>query len=136
MTPVEYTHVAASGNEKKTILITSPLKWALTYGGFGPGRFREVLNGDNRTTDDLQQFVLHHLMMHSVVTKQPGLAKIMQALHFPLSVKQSPEFGDLPLTFVLSSISTIRPPDEVLIESTDVSGMNAVEAIDQLDAVE
>jgi len=136
MTPVEYTHVAASGNEKKSILVTSPLKWALTYGGFGPGNFRELLNDDNWITDDLQQFVLHHLMMHSVVTKQPGLAKIMQALHFPLSVEQSPEFGDLPLTYVSASISTVRPPDEVLIESTEVSGMNAFEEIVQLEDVE
>ena len=136
MTPVEYTHIATSRNENKTVIVTSPLKWALTYGGFGPGHFREILNSGNRASDDLQQFVLHYLMMHSVVTKQPGLAKILRALHFPLSVQQSPEFGDLPLTYVSASISTVRPPDEVLIESTEVSGMNAFEEIVQLEDVE
>jgi|ERR1051326_311453 hypothetical protein len=136
MTPVEYTHVAGSGSDNKTITVTSPLKWALTYGGFGPGRFREILNNSNRTSDDLQQFVLHYLMMHSVVTKQSGVRKIMEALHFPLRIEYSREFGDLPLTFVSSSISTVRPPDEVLIESTEVSGMNAFEEIVQLEDIE
>jgi hypothetical protein len=136
MTPVEYTYVATSGNESKTVMVTSPLKWALTYGDFGPGRFREVLNSGNRTTDDLQQFVLHYLMMHSVVTKQTGLSRVLEALHFPLSIEYSPDFGDLPLTYVTSSISTVRPPDEVLVESTEVSGMNAFEELVQLEDVE
>ncbi len=136
MTPVEYTHIATSGNDNKTIIVTSPLKWALTYGGFGPGRFRETLSSSSRTNDDLQQFVLHYLMMHSVVTKQAGVCKILDALHFPLRIEYSREFGDLPLTYVSASISTVRPPDEVLVESTEVSGMNAFEEIVRLEDVE
>jgi hypothetical protein len=136
MTPVEYTHVATNANESKTVVITSPLKWALTYGGFGPSRFREILTSNERTTDQLQQFVLHYLMMHTVVTKQAGVSRIMEALHFPLSIERSAEFGDLPLTYVSSSISTLRPPDDVIIESTEVSGMNAFEEIVRLEDVE
>ncbi|PWT88927.1 MAG: hypothetical protein C5B55_12280, partial [Blastocatellia bacterium] len=60
MTPVEYQYVVP-GN--KSIVVTSPLKWALTYRGFGPMRFREVLLNSNRSSDELQQFVLHYLMM-------------------------------------------------------------------------
>jgi hypothetical protein len=135
MTPVEYTHVATSGNDKKTVRVTSPLKWSLTYAGFSPGRLREVLNSNDRTTDELQQFVLHYLMMHSVVTKQTGVARIMEALHFPLSVEYSDEFGGVPLTFVSASISTVRPPDQVIIESTEVSGMNAFEELVQVEDV-
>ena len=136
MTPVEYTYIATSGDESKTVVVTSPLKWALTYVGFGPGRLREVLHSSSRTSDDLQQLVLHHLMMHSVVTKQTGLSRILEGLHFPLSSEYSAEFGDLPLTFVTSSISTLRPPDEVLVESTEVSGMNAFEELVQLEDIE
>ena len=133
MTPVEYTYVADSHGESKAIVVTSPLKWALTYRGLGPGRFREVLSRDDRSTDDLQQIVLHYLMMNSVVTKQPGLYRILEALHFPLSAENSTEFGDVPLTYVSSSVSTVRPPDDVLVESSEVSGMNAFEEIVQLE---
>ena len=135
MTPVEYTHVASNDGESKAILMTSPLKWVLTYGGFGPGRLKELVTSDQRTSDQLQQFVLHYLMMHSVVSKQPGVCQIMEALHFPLSIERSAAFGDLPITYVTSSISTLRPPDEVLIESTEISGMSAFEEIVQLEDV-
>ena len=135
MTPVEYTHVASSDGGSKSIVVTSPLKWALTYRGFGVARFREVLHNRDRTSDDRQQFVLHYLMMNSVVTKQPGLGRILEGLHFLLSVEYSTEFGDVPLTYISSSISTVRPPDAVLLESSEVSGMNAFEEIVQLEDV-
>lgn len=135
MTPVEYRHIAANGSEQKAIVVTSPLKWALTYKGFGPSRLRQAIESRDRTTDDLKQFVLHYLMMQSVVSKQPGLSLILEALHFPVVVEYSAEFGDLPLTYMVSSISTARPPDQVLIESTDVSGMDVFEELVQLEDI-
>jgi hypothetical protein len=136
MTPLEYTHVATIGNESKTITVTSPLKWALTYSGFSPGRLKILLTERKRTGDELQQFVLHYLMMHIVVSKQVGVAQILKSLHFPLSSERSPEFGELPITYVSSAISTLRPPDDVLVESTEVSGMNAFEEVVQLEDVD
>ena len=135
MTPVEYRHVARDGSQQKEITVTSPLKWALTYKGFSPEALRRALTSTNRTTDELKQSVLHYLMMHGVVTKQPGLSKILDALHFPVVVENSSEFGELPVTYIVSSISTIRPPDRVLIESTEVSGMDVFEELVQLDDI-
>jgi hypothetical protein len=135
MTPVEYRHLAANGNEQKAIAVTSPFKWALTYKGFGPSGLRQAIARRDRTTDDLKQFVLHYLMMQFVVSKQPGLSLILEALHFPVVVEYSAEFGDLPLTYIVSSISTVRPPDQVLIESTEVSGMDVFEELVQLEDI-
>jgi len=129
MTPVEYTHVAKGRDESKKVVVTSPLKWALTYAGFGPTRLKTLMSEPRRTSDELQQFVLHYLMMHTVVSKQTGLARILDALRFPLITERSEEVGDLPLTYIASSISTIRLPDDVIIESTEISGMDAVEEI-------
>ena len=75
-------------------------------------------------------------MMHIVVSKQVGVSEILKALHFPLSTERSPEFGELPVTYISSAVSTIRPPDEVIVESTEVSGMGAFEEIVQLEDVE
>src|SRR5215831_18473964 len=135
MTPVEYPHLARNNGESKSIVVTSPLKWALTYRGFGISKFREVLANRDRTTDDVQQFVLHYLMMNTVVTKQPGLANILDRLHFPVRVEYLTEFGDVPLTYISSSISTVRPPDRVLLESSEVSGMNAFEELVRLEDI-
>jgi hypothetical protein len=35
----------------------------------------------------------------------------------------------MPLTHVASSIATVLPPDEVIIESTDISGIEAFEVL-------
>jgi hypothetical protein len=129
MTPVEYTHVVPSGSESKTVVVTSPLKWALTYAGFGPSRLRSLLKESKRSGDELQQSVLHDLMMHTVVTKQTGVSGILKSLHFPLVSERSEEFGDLPLTYIASEISTVRLPDAVISESTEISGMDAVEEV-------
>ena len=129
MIPVEYTHNATTSDQSKKIVVTSPLKWALGYAGFSQARLRALLDNKNRKGDDLQQCVLHHLMMYSVVSKQTGVTQMLEALHFPLSVGRTPEFGDLPLCFVSSSITTIRLPDTVIIESTEISGMDAFEEV-------
>lgn len=135
ITPVEYVHTATSGVDKKEVVITSPLKWVLSYGGFSPAKLRELLESQRRTGDDLQQFVLHYLMMHVVIGNQRGVQHMLEALHFPISTSHFPEFGDLPVTIVSSSISTIRPSDDVIIESTEVAGMNVFEEVVNVDDV-
>jgi hypothetical protein len=68
-------------------------------------------------------------MMHTVILKQTGISRILDALHFPIITERSPEFGDLPLTYISSSISTTLLPDDVIMESTEISGMDAFEEI-------
>jgi hypothetical protein len=135
MTPVEYKHVATSATQTKTINVTSPLKWALSYAGFSPARGTALLADKLRRSDDLQQFVLHNLMMHAVVSGQTGVAQLLEALHFPLSIERTEELGDLPICYISSSVSTIRLPDDVIIESTEISGMDAFEEIVNLEDV-
>ena len=134
MTPVVYTHEVTVGEAKKTVTVTSPLKWALNYGGFGPSRLRTLLQA-KRTNDELQQLVLHYLMMNIVVSKQSGIRHMLESLHFPIVTERSEEFGDLPLTFISSSISTTLLPDDVIIESTEISGMDAFEEIVNIEDV-
>lgn len=135
MTPVEYKHVATSGNQSKTIRVTSPLKWALSYAGFSPARGAALLANHPGRGDDLQQFVLHTLMMHSVVSRQTGIGQMLEALHFPLSIEPAEELGNLPICHISSSVSTTLLPDDVVIESTEISGMDAFEEIVNLEDV-
>lgn len=135
ITPMEYTYTAKTERESKTVTITSPLKWALNYSGFAPDRLKRLIAESNRSTDELQRFILHYLVMHIVVSQQTGVAQILHALHFPLSSDRAPEFGALPITYISSSVSTIRPPDDVIIENTEISGMNAFEEVVSIDDI-
>ena len=131
ITPVDYIHVPTSGNGRR-ITIRRPLTWTLSYAGYAPTRLPEVLDARVRG-DELQRFILTYLVLQQVIAHQPGLAHIMQALHFPLAVEKTAEFGDLPLTRISVGIATERPSDDVVVESADLTGMDSFEEVVNLD---
>jgi hypothetical protein len=143
MTPMEYAYVARAEGTAKTVTITSPLKWVLSYAGMAPGRLitvgftprrlREVVADRGLSKDELQQFLVHYLVLHVAATRQAGVAKVLDALHFPLGTSKVAEFGDLPMTTIASSLSTVRPPDDLIIENTEISGTDAFEEVINLD---
>jgi hypothetical protein len=136
LSPVEYSHtVNAANGGAKTISVTSPLKWIVSYAKYSPKRLRELLANPNRNDAELQQFVLHYLAMHVVVAKQPGLPRILETLQFPLSSVRLAGLGDLPVTQVASVVSTRLPPEGMVLESTDLSGKDAFEEIVNVDDI-
>jgi hypothetical protein len=135
MTPMEYSYEAAAGSESKGVTVVSPLKWMLTYSGFAPGRLKEMLRDRGRNNDEVQRFILHYMVLHVVMQKQAGVMGILDALHFPISHGTEADLGGLPITYISSSISTVRPPDSVIIESTEISGMDVFEEIVRLEDI-
>ena len=133
LSPLGYSHVVTSDGQSKAITVTSPFKWVLTYSGFSPAKLQELLANRNRTNEDTHRFVLHYTVLHILLASHPRLSSLMDALRFPISSTRSPEFGELPLTCISSCLSTIRPPDDVIIESTEISGQHAFEEIVNLD---
>jgi hypothetical protein len=130
LTAVEYTYQATVDQTSKTVAVTMPFRWIVSYPGCSPARLRELAADRNRSAEELQHAVLHYLALHLVMTKQTGLTKILEALHFPVRPNERlPGFGNLPMTIISSSVSTIRPPDSVIIESTEISGINAFEEV-------
>ncbi len=136
VTSFEYSHPAqVEGGAAKTVAITGPLRWVLSYAGFTPRRFKELLAERNRNSQQVQEFLLHYLVLHVVIARQPGLKKLFEALHFPLSSGKLPELGELPIAFLSGPINTTRPPDNVIIESTELSGTDAFEEVINLEDV-
>jgi hypothetical protein len=129
LVPLEYPHVAKSGLESKTVTVTQPLKWILTYTGLAPTRLRELLSAKIPDSSQVKDVILHALVLDTVLTRQPGLLAVFEALRFPVVTEKLPGLGELPVTCVSSSVRTVRPPDDVLIESTEISGLNAFEEV-------
>jgi hypothetical protein len=129
MTVMEYTYTVNTARQTKTVVVSKPLKWALTYTGFAPAKLAELLADRNRDPNELQSFVIHYLVMHLVMSRQSGARAMLETLHFPISTDRSPLFGELPITTISCDVSTQRLPDDVIIESTEVSGMDAFEEI-------
>ena len=135
ITPLDYYHVATSGGDTRKIKVRCPLKWVLTYTDFPPTRLQELIDTKARSIEELQRFVLNYLVMHIATTSEPGLMQVFEALHFPLTTSKSPQFGELPITHIGIGISTTRPADAVMIESAELTGMDAFEEVVKVDEI-
>jgi len=135
VTMAEYIHEANTDQESKKVTVTSPLKWTLNYSGFSLGKLQELIATRDRNNEELQRFIVHNLVLHLVIAKQPGVTNILEALHFPITTEKRPAFGELPITGISASVSTFRPADSVIIESTEISGMDAFEEIANIDDI-
>lgn len=127
MQPVEYSYTARGERESKTVKITSPLRWVVNYRDYGLDELKHVFLDRNRTEEQLKRFVLHSLLVEHVFTRQPGIKEMLASLRFPVVVERRPEFGGLPITCITTAVSTYRPDDEVIIETTEVSGSEEFE---------
>jgi len=129
LVPLDYLHVAKSGGESKTVAVTQPLKWILAYSGLAPTRLRELLSAKVPDAAQVKNILQHALVLDVVLARQPGLLAVFEALRFPVVTEKLPGLGELPVTCISSSVRTVRPPDDVLIESTEISGLNAFEEV-------
>lgn len=130
--PVEYTYEATDGDDKKKITVISPFKWQLSYKGQDTGKIKELLDSNSNTLDsNLQACVLHHLVMHYVLARESGVSRILNALRFRVSSEPSAELGGLPVSYITSPISSALPTDDLLIQSTELSGSPVFEEVVQ-----
>lgn len=134
ITPVEYIHAIQTGGPTKAITVRCPLTWTLSYAGFAPTRLQELLDPRIRG-EQLQRFILSYLFMHQVVSHQQGLLPILDALHFSVTTTKVPPFGELPITRIASHITTMRPSDAVVLESAELTGMDAFEEVANADDI-
>jgi hypothetical protein len=133
--PVEYAHLARTQGQAKKVTITAPFKWVLHYGGYSPRRLWALMADPARTEEQVREFVIHSLVMSVVVARQPGMLKILNALHFPIQSARREELYGLPTPYVMCAVRTQLPPDELIIESTEISGMNAFEGVVNLEDI-
>lgn len=129
LSAIQYRHAAKSDRGSKSVVVTQPLRWVLSFAGFSLERLRALLVQPERSAQELRAFVLHALALHLVVEHQKGLGKILAALHFPLRTQTMPEFGELPIAVIGLPLETQLPPDDVILESTEISGSDAFEEV-------
>jgi hypothetical protein len=134
ITPVDYVHVVQTGSESRRITVRCPLTWTLSYAGYSPTKLADLLDTRVRG-EELQRFVISHLLLHAVTTHQRGLTQIFDSLRLPITTVKTPEFGDLPITRIGVGISTFRPSDAVVLESAELTGMDAFEEVVDVDDI-
>ena len=128
ITPLDYIHAAQVGATTRKIKVRSPLVWVLTYTDFPPTRLQEMLDNKSRDASEVQRFVVSYLVIH-LALQDPSLMQIFEALHLPITTAKMPQFGELPVTRIGLPVSTTRPSDAVVIESAELTGMDAFEEV-------
>jgi hypothetical protein len=60
---------------------------------------------------------------------------MLRALHFPVTTSTLPESGPLPFTRIGVAVSTMRPSDNIILETAELTGMDAFEEVVNLEDV-
>jgi hypothetical protein len=131
--PWEYTHDATHQNETRTLTITSPLRWVLTFSsGYTLSQLRQTLAGQQeRRSDYVRQFVLSALVMRLLLEKFPGIGQVLTDLRYQVGTDACPGLGDLPLVTISACLSSFRPADDLILTATRFSGVPAfIELVD------
>ena len=120
----EYLHDTKTDRGWRTIKVTSPLTWVITYSStYSVSMVRQVLAGqEKRDEEAVRAFVLRACLIHLHFMKFPAIAELMAGLRYPVEVRHSPEMGDLPLVTVSAPFSTVRPPDNLVTMASALSG--------------
>jgi hypothetical protein len=132
--PWEYAHEATGAGETKTISITSPLRWVMSYSsGYTLHQVREVIAGrEEKRAGDLQQFVVNALVMGSMLEKFPSLVRLIEDLRFEMGQEIATDMRNLPMVSLSSNLTSFRPPDDLLVTATGFSGVDAfIELVDR-----
>jgi hypothetical protein len=131
--PWTYNHEARGEREHKTIRITSPLRWILSYrSAYTPEQLRSALGKPERRESDVTQFVVNVLVMQAMLDKFASLKQLLSDLRFEVGTASADGLGKLPLVTLASHLPTVRPPDELILTVTGFSGVAAfIEVIDR-----
>jgi hypothetical protein len=120
----EYLHQTKTDRGWRSIKVTSPLTWVLSYSSnYSLSMFRQVVAGqEKRDTEAVRAFVLRACLMHLHFTKFPAIAELLAGLRHRVAVRQTPETGELPLVTVSAPFATIRPPDSLVTVASGLAG--------------
>ena len=131
--PWEYAHEIKTERESKTITMTSPFRWIVSYASnYSVAVAKLVLAGkEQRRPEYLRQFAVNALVLQLLLTKTPGLVQLFADLRYDLKTVVAPELPKLPLVCVTSGLPSFRPANDVILAATAFSGIPAfIELID------
>jgi hypothetical protein len=135
--PWEYRRELQSGGSTKAITITSPVRYVVSYGsGLNLSRLRQgIIGKEEQKSEDVREFVIRCCLLHCMLTKFGGIASLFRALRWEVGTETSPELGNLPLTVLTAPIRSMLPPDNLILESTEMSGMSLFEEVVDVEAL-
>ena len=135
--PFQYV-LSLEGSEDKTVSITSPTQWILSYRSeCSLNRLRAMTSGkEPRQPDEMRQAIIHHLVMVLFFRHFPSLTQLFEDLRYQVETRELADLGNLPAVMLRAPIETFLPPDDFIVQVTQLSGIPAFQEIIDPEAVE
>jgi hypothetical protein len=135
--PWEYHHEISTGGTSKVVTITSPVRYVISYtSGLSLSRLRQGVAGkEEQKQEDVREFVIRACLIRLMLGKFAGIANLFRSLRWEVGTETSPDLGGLPLTTLTAPLASILPPDNLIIESTEMSGTSIFEEVVDVDAL-
>jgi hypothetical protein len=137
LSPWEYAYQAKGARETKTVTITSPVRWVLTYtlDCTLSQIIQAVVNKESRRLGVVQQFVVNALVMQLLLARFPGMVQLLTDLRYQIRTENIPGLSAIPLVTIASCLPTFRPTDDLILAATRFSGIPAFIEIIDIDAL-
>lgn len=137
VTPFQYPLVL-SGLEDKQVRITSPTCWILSYRSECPlNRLHGMISGtDPRQSEEMRQTLLSHLAMVLYLKYFPALGQLLADLRYQVETRELSDLGRLPVVVLKTPVDTFLPPDDFILQITQLSGIAAFQEIIEPGAVD
>jgi hypothetical protein len=135
--PFRYSLYVADSKEKATS-ITAATRWILSYQSECPyNRLKAMVTGDEtRQPEDMRQALIACLTLVIFLKHFPVLKQLLQDLRYEVEFQKLENLGGLPVVILKAPIECFLPPDDFILQITQLSGIPAFQEIIDLDAIE
>ncbi|HEB49323.1 MAG TPA: hypothetical protein ENI89_01825 [Desulfobulbus sp.] len=135
-TPFRYTLTLESDSDRQ-VVITSATRFILSFQGECPlARLKGMLNGSEaRQADDMRQALINHLAMVLFLEHFPALVRLLNDLNYQVQTHRFDDLGGLEAVVLSVPLKTFLPPDDFIVEVTQLSGIPAFQELIEKDAV-
>jgi hypothetical protein len=137
VTLFQYPLVLA-GSDNKPVSITSPTRWVLSFRSECPmPRLRAMVAGkEPRQPDDMRQSLIAHIAPVVFLKHYPAVGQLLEDLRYGVEVRELVDLGGLPVVMLTAPIETFLPPDDFILQITQLSGISAFQELVGTEAVE
>lgn len=136
ITPFQYPLFLES--ENKAVQITSPTQWILSFQGECPlERLRAMVSGrEQRQLEEMRQALINHLSLVLFLKYFPELKRLLEDLRYEVEIKELTDLGKLQVVVLKAPVATFLPPNDFILQITQLSGISAFQEIVDLEAID
>lgn len=124
--------------ENKAVYITSPTRWILSFqGDCTLERLRAMVSGrEQHQQEEMRQALINHLALVIFLRYFPELKRLLEDLRYEVEIKELADLGNLQVVVLKAPVATFLPPNDFILQITQLSGISAFQEIVDLEALE